>query len=59
MWNPFGNLFANNDMKIGNEEVKNPHQEVGNSEGSQRDYIEYKENKALKQPSLRDSTKKN
>ena len=56
MWNLFGNLFANNDVKIGNEEVKNPRQEVGNSEGSQRDSIEYKENKALKEPSLRDST---
>ena len=60
MWKLVQNyLFANNDMEIGNEEVKNPCPEVGSSEiaeGSQRDSIEYEENKALKEPSLRDST---
>ena len=56
MWEILGSLVANNDMKIGNEEVKNPRPEVGSNEGSQRDSIEYEENKALKEPSLRDST---
>ena len=39
--------------------MKNPSQEVGNSEGSQRDSIEYKENKAVKQHKIRDSNQEN
>ena len=52
-------LVANSGMQTGIREVKNPRLKVGRSEiaeGSQRDSIEYEENKALKEPSLRDST---
>ena len=53
------NFFENSDMKTDSEEMKNPSQEVGNIEGSQRDSIEYKENKAVKQHKNRDSNQEN
>ena len=41
------NIFWSSNMKTGNEEVKNLRQEVGNSEGSQRNSIDYKENNKM------------